>query len=72
MVSALEAEERSMPSSRKEDQAALAGARLAGRARSAAQFRVEKKGVLAAALEAARRQRNQCRLLAAGVQPSAS
>ena len=61
LVSALEAEEGSMATSRKQDQAALAGGRLRGSARSAAQFRVEKKGVLGAALEAARRQRNQCK-----------
>lgn len=67
MVTALEAEERSMASSRKEDQSALCGGRLAGRARSATQFRLEKKGVLAAAIEVARRQRNQCKQLDAGV-----
>lgn len=58
LVSVLEAEELSMPCSRKDDQAALSSGRLTGRAQTAAQFRVEKKGVLAACLDAARRQRS--------------
>ena len=58
LASVLEAELVSMPTSRKDDQTALSSGRFMGRAQTAVQFRIEKKGVLAACLEAARRQRN--------------
>lgn len=58
LVSAMEAEEAGWAASRKVDQAALAGAQLQGRARTATQFRVEKKGVFGRCLEAVRVQKN--------------